>query len=101
MEPSRSKVSRGIKFDFVKEPKIPIIFDFRLNNQLRAGINGELHLTLDKILEKIKEALNTIKKEKNQFLEIKKIYRAYVIFTHTSIKLNLVAELPILSMIND
>merc|ERR1712235_173377 len=48
----------------------------KLNNQLRAGINGELHLTLDKILEKIKEALNTIKKEKNQFLEIKKIYRA-------------------------
>jgi len=48
----------------------------KLNNQLRAGINGELHLTLDKILEKIREALATIKKEKNQFLEIKKIYRS-------------------------
>ena len=61
------------------ERQISIIFDFRLNNQLRAGISGDLHLTLDKILEKIRDALATIKKEKNQFLEIKKIYRRLVI----------------------
>merc|ERR1712241_491223 len=42
----------------------------------RSGENLDLHLTLEQILQKIKEALNNIKKEKDQFLAIRRIYRS-------------------------
>jgi paraquat-inducible protein B len=41
----------------------------------RMGGVDNLHVTLDEILKKIKEALRTIKKEKDLFEEMKRIYR--------------------------
>merc|ERR1711868_188150 len=44
--------------------------------QVRSGNVDEIHSTLDEILKRIKEALRTIKKEKDQFLKIRQIYRS-------------------------
>merc|ERR1711953_436844 len=39
-------------------------------------LDGNLHVTLNEIMKQIKEVMNSLKKEKDQFLEIQKIYNA-------------------------
>merc|ERR1719219_468340 len=56
-------------------------------------LQGNMHLTLEEVLRKVTEAMNSLKKEKEKFLKIQQIYEAGDIPSHLAEQQIKLAEL--------